>query len=144
MVENKYILDNAAMYRDLEQREQRLEQQYLHEVSALKATLSSCLVKAVDAAPPMPGVQQISSSPAIAIVRFSSLESGRNLAPSTYIQTAQIDAIKYIIDKQTSVRGIQSAIASMCRTGSVDITKECRERVTLNEHTLSVLRLFVG
>lgn len=78
----------------------------------------------------------------IAIVKFSALKEGLNLAPSTYIPKAQAEAVKRRLDSCNSVQHVLDAVTEMVSTSKIRFSNG--NYVTLNGNTTKVLSAYLG
>lgn len=119
----------------------------LSEIARLEAQARKALedikkeiVEAVQTAPALPGVTQISKHPAIAIVNFSALKNGWNMAPETYLQSEQAKAIDAKVRGCQSLTAFAAAVREMVETKRVKMPGSSNYGITLNDNTVAVLR----
>lgn len=104
-------------------------QQVLHQLKeqATNAVSKEKLLK---------GVKILSDAPCCATVRLSALDK-MDLAPSTYLPSAQADAVKRRLEPKQTVQSILDELHDMVKTRAVRFSDG--ERVTINQNTIDVL-----
>ena len=112
-----------------------LEQQAQQFLSLLKNKIGI----AVEAVNPMPKVQVIGTHPNCAIVSLSSLHR-HSLAPSTYIPSAQADAVRRKLAPKQTVQGVLESLEDMVEKQAACFPNN--GTVLLNVKTVGVLRQY--
>lgn len=84
------------------------------------------------------GVEEISTSPMIASVRFSALQREKSWCPETFIPTAQANAVKRKLNSCHSLQTMLSTIEEMVTTKCVKLSGG--EKIPLNSKTIEILQ----
>ena len=113
-----------------------LERQAQRVLLALKDEIGA----AVDAAGPMPGVQLIKAHPNCAAVSLSALHR-HSLAPSTYLPSAQADAVQRKLAPKQTVQGLLESLEDMA--GKQVACFPDNGNILLNDRTVGVLRQYL-
>ncbi|MBQ7025055.1 MAG: hypothetical protein IJN31_00485 [Peptococcaceae bacterium] len=82
------------------------------------------------------GVKILSGTPCCATVRLSALDK-MNLGPSTYLPSAQADAVKRRLEHKQTVQSIVDELHNMIETRAVRFSDG--ERVAFNQNTIDIL-----
>ena len=113
-----------------------LEQQAQQFLSDLKNEIEA----AVEAAEPMPGTQITGQYPICAVVSLSALHR-YSLAPSTYIPSAQADAVRRKLAPKQTVQGLLESLEDMTEKQAACFPNN--GTVLLNVKTAGVLRRYL-
>lgn len=111
------------------------------EVNAMKERLVEELCRYIKDEP-VPGVEILSESPRIAVVKFSAVarSHGNNLSPEYYISSCQAEAVMQRLSQCKSASAACNAVKEMIEEKKVQKSAMKSHSVFLNETTLKILK----